>query len=206
MIKLLGKLPREIWVACSGGVDSLAAVDFLKNNHRVSVVFVHHGTEASDQGMIKVCEYADTHALPVVVKYIDTHRPRQQSQEEYWRRERYEFFDELHNEWPLVTAHHLDDCVETYVWSMCHGRGKVIPHRRGRVIRPFLLNSKQELIDWAELHGLSWHDDASNHDIKYTRNLVRHEVLPQVLRVNPGIAQVVRRIVKDNFDLDRHQY
>ena len=205
MIKLLGKLPQKLWVACSGGVDSMAALDFLKNNHSVSAVFVHHGTEASDHGMVKVFEYADDNDIPVVVKYINAVRPKEQSQEEFWRQERYDFFDELNNDWPVVTAHHLDDCVETYVWSMCHGTAKVIPHSRGRVLRPFLLNTKQELIDWATRKNLSWHEDASNQNTRYTRNLVRHNVLPELLKVNPGISQVVRRIVQRNFDLDLHQ-
>jgi tRNA(Ile)-lysidine synthase len=181
-------------------------VDFLKNNHRVSVVFVHHGTEASDLGMRTVMEYAALHDVPVMVNYISTNKPSELSQEEFWRHQRYDFFDSLNNDWPVVTAHHLDDCVETYVWSMCHGTGKVVPYRRGRVLRPFLLNTKQELQNWAERRSLTWHDDASNADVKYTRNLVRHEVVPQILRVNPGIHQVVRRIVNDNFSLDKHQY
>lgn len=206
MIKLLGTLPRELWVACSGGVDSMAALDFLKNNHDVSVLFVHHGTEASDQGMIRVCSYCDEQGISMVVKYINNTKPKDQSQEEFWRQERYDFFDDLGNDWPVVTAHHLNDCVETYIWSMCHGIAKVIPYRRGRVVRPFLLNTKQELTNWATRKGLKWHDDASNQNTRYTRNLVRHEVMPKILQINPGIEQVVRRIVQDNFDLDKHQY
>jgi len=206
MIRLLDQLPRELWIACSGGVDSLAAADFLRRNHQVSMIFVHHGTEASNQGMQTVMEYADKNNLAVVVNYISESKPARQSTEEFWRHQRYDFFDSLNNDWPVVTAHHLDDCVETYVWSMCHGTGKVIPYRRGRVLRPFLLNTKQSLIDWALRKGLTWQEDTSNTDIKYTRNLVRHEVLPKILQVNPGIHSVVRKIVQNNFSQARYQY
>lgn len=205
MIKLLGKLPREIWLACSGGVDSMAALDFLKNNHEVSVLFVHHGTQASDLGMLRVFEYCEREDIPIVVKYLQAAKPKDQSEEEHWRQERYDFFDNLDNDWPVVTAHHLDDCVETYVWSMCHGTGKVVQYRRGRVVRPFLLNTKQELINWALRKNLSWHEDASNQNTRYTRNLVRHSVMPELLKVNPGLATVVKNIIQRNFDLDLHQ-
>lgn len=205
MIKLLGSVPRQVYVACSGGVDSMVAVDFLKNRHDVQVLFVHHGTNASDHGMLKVFDYCNEHDIPVLVKYLHKECNQGQSQEEFWRQERYSFFDELNTDWPVVTAHHLDDCVETYVWSMCHGTGKVVQYRRGRVIRPFLLNTKQELISWAQRHNLEWHEDASNQNIKYTRNLVRHEVLPKLLTVNPGLGTVVKNIVKRNFELDLYQ-
>lgn len=205
MIKLLGSVPRQVYVACSGGVDSMVAVDFLKNRHDVHVLFVHHGTAASDHGMLRVFDYCDEYNIPVLVKYLHAERDQNQSQEEFWRQERYSFFDELDTDWPVVTAHHLDDCVETYVWSMCHGTGKVVQYRRGRVIRPFLLNAKQELISWAQRHSLEWHEDASNQNIKYTRNLVRHEVLPKLLAVNPGLKTVVKNIVKRNFELDLYQ-
>lgn len=205
MIRLLNNLPRELWVACSGGVDSMTALDFLKNNHRVSVVFVHHGTDASNAGVSVVGKYCEQNHIPLVIKMITGNKPKELSTEEYWRDCRYDFFNELNNDWPVITAHHLDDCVETYVWSMCHGTAKVIPYRRGKILRPFLLNTKQELVSWAQRHGLEWHEDASNQDTGYTRNLVRHEVLPKLLTVNPGLSTVVKNIVQRNFDFDRYQ-
>jgi tRNA(Ile)-lysidine synthase len=198
MIKLLGKIPAEIYVACSGGVDSMAALDFLRRRHDVTVIFVHHGTENSTLGQLVVAEYCTQHQIPMLVSQIDLSlKTAAVSWEEFWREQRYQEFDRL--DLPVVTAHHLDDCVETYIWSMCHGTAKVIPHQRNQVIRPFLLNTKQCLAEWCQRHQVSWHDDTSNWDTKYTRNRVRHDVMPRILEINPGIHKVVRRIVEKKF-------
>jgi len=198
MIKLLGRVPDNVFVACSGGADSMAALDFLRRRHEVTAVFVHHGTENSTAGQQVVAEYCNQHDIAMFVTNID-HRKKaaEQSPEEFWREQRYAEFDRLGQ--TVVTAHHLDDCVETYIWSMCHGTAKVIPHRRHRTIRPFLLNTKAELVSWCQRHQVSWHDDTSNWDTKYTRNRVRHDVMPRILEVNPGIHKVVRRIVEKKF-------
>jgi len=61
-------------------------------------------------------------------------------------------------------------------------------------VRPFLQASKTELKAWCERHDVSWIYDPSNEDISYSRNRIRHEVMPQVLKVNPGFLSVVQRL------------
>jgi tRNA(Ile)-lysidine synthase len=100
----------------------------------------------------------------------------------------------------VITAHHLDDCVETYLWSMMHGTAKVIPYRRNKVVRPFLLTPKEELIDWANRNQVPWVNDESNKDTKFMRNYVRHELVPHAVHVNPGLSKVVARKVKEIYE------
>ena len=198
MLRLSGRIPRELAVACSGGVDSMAALDFLRRSRQVTAVFVDHGTEASRQGAAVVSAYCHEHEIPMWVYRIDnSQKPRDSSWEEFWRDQRYQEF--LRLDMPVVTAHHLDDCVETWIWTSCHGHPRVIPWRRGTVIRPFLQCTKQALESWCQRKGVEWAEDPSNQDVSYTRNLVRREVMPQILRVNPGIARVVLRRVQDNL-------
>jgi tRNA(Ile)-lysidine synthase len=116
-----------------------------------------------------------------------------ESQEEYWRRERYDFLSGLG---PVVTCHHLDDCVETYIWSSLHGTPKVIPLTRNNVIRPFLTTRKQDLIYWCESHNVPWIEDESNKNSRYTRNYIRNELMPHALHVNPGLPKLVKKIVE----------
>lgn len=86
---------------------------------------------------------------------------------------------------------------------MMHGTAKVIPYRRNRVVRPFLLTPKADLVAWAERNSVPWINDASNVDTKYMRNYVRHELMPHALHVNPGLAKVVaRKVEKVNLDVD----
>ena len=66
MIRLQGKLPREVFVACSGGVDSMAVVDFLRNNHDITLCYFNHETAHSDKAAEFVARYATDNNLPLM--------------------------------------------------------------------------------------------------------------------------------------------
>ena len=194
MIKLQGKLPRKIYVACSGGIDSMAALDFLKRNHDVFVLHFNHGTHHGMKAMKFVNNYCADNDIGFLTN-VGTPRPKidRESQEEYWRSIRYDWLERC-TERQIVTAHHLDDCVETWVMSSMHGTGKIIPHSRNdRVLRPFRMTRKRDLELWANLKNVPYITDDSNDDVKYTRNYIRHEMMPHVLRVNPGIHKMLKK-------------
>jgi tRNA(Ile)-lysidine synthase len=193
MIQIQGKIPRKIHVACSGGVDSLAIAHFLSRSHSVTLVCVDHLTAASAAG-IEASRQLD---LPMIVKTIGGAKGGRMSQEEYWRNERYKIFHAI--DAPVITGHHLDDCVETWIWSSMHGEGKVIPFANKNVIRPFRLNRKDEFIKYATQNQLTWAEDSSNADTKYMRNFIRHDMMECVLRVNPGIHKVIRKKLINEF-------
>ena len=194
LIKLQGKLPREVYVACSGGVDSMAVVDFLRNNHDVTVCYFNHRTAHSKDAFRFVTTYCTENNLPCLIGEISRDKLPEESQEEYWRKERYRFFHSLNAQ--VITAHHLDDCVETWVWSSMHGTGKIIPYANKNVIRPFRMTRKRDSQLWADLKNVPHVEDDSNADTCYTRNYIRHEMMPHVLRVNPGIHKTVAKKVK----------
>jgi tRNA(Ile)-lysidine synthase len=78
-----------------------------------------------------------------------------------------------------------------------HGTGKIIPYSRNdRVYRPFRLNRKRDLELWASLNNVPHLEDDSNADLCYTRNYIRHTMMPNVLKVNPGIHKVIAKKVK----------
>lgn len=191
MIKLLGSVPKDICLACSGGVDSMVALDFLRRKHNVVVAFYNHGTETSKEAFNFLKKYCSTYALAFVSGVLTDLKPQDESFEEFWRNARYSFLDKL--PYPVVTAHHLDDCVETWVWSSMHGQPKLPLYRRGNVFRPFMLNQKARLIEWAEDHNVPYVQDQSNDDVRFTRNYIRKEMMPHVLKVNPGIYKVIRK-------------
>ena len=152
MIKLQGKLPRQIWLACSGGVDSMAALDFLRRNHQVNVLHFDHGTEHGAKARKFLERYCTEKQIPLTVGgFSDSDYktpPARMSKEEWWRESRYEFLDKFFTV-PVITCHHLDDCVETWVMSSMHGTGKWVPYRRKHIIRPFRLTRKRDLEMWA---------------------------------------------------------
>lgn len=196
MIKLLFPLPKKLTIALSGGVDSVAITDFLSRKHNVSCAFFHHGTENSERAFTFVNNFCKERNLSLTIGYLKNEKHKKQSQEEFWRDERYKFLEQFET---VITGHHLDDVVETYIWSSMHGTSKLIPTVRNNVLRPFLTTRKSEFVNWCERKSINWCEDLSNNDTKYTRNLIRHELLPVVLKVNPGIHSTVKKLVEKSL-------
>lgn len=169
----------------------MAALDFLRRSHRVSVAFFNHGTESSMIEHDFLHNYCKDRKIGMVTGTIDKLSVRGLSQEEHWRNERYKFLDSIGHS--VVTAHHLDDAAETWVWASMHGTPKLPQITRGNVIRPFLATRKQDLVSWCVNNSVPWIEDASNLDTKFTRNYIRNVMMPHALRVNPGIHKMVKK-------------
>lgn len=198
MIKIQGTVPREVVVAVSGGADSMAVLDFLRNNHDVSVAFFDHGTDVSKNALRFVSDYCQKNSLSMLVgRNAQVDKKPNESWEEFWRIKRYEYFHTINS--TVVTGHHLDDCVETWVWSSMHGTGKIIPYENKNVIRPFRLTKKRDLEMWCNLKNVPFIQDETNFDTKYIRNYIRHEMMPHVLKVNPGIHKTIKKKVLQSF-------
>lgn len=200
MFKLLCPIPRTVYVAVSGGVDSMAALNFLARSHDVSAVFFDHG----DSHALGALDFIQQYCRKINVKVLDgalmRSKSNDESLEEYWRSERYRFFDHVveQEQRPIVTAHHLDDAVETWVWSSLNGQ-PTLPHvMRGQLLRPFLATPKRELIDWAVRHSVPWMEDPTNNDMRRTRNIIRNEGMDFIHKVNPGIETMIRKKLLEN--------
>jgi len=198
MIKLLTPLPKKLFVACSGGVDSMAALDFLSRKHDVTAAFFDHGTDTSIKSFYFLAKVLKERNIKIVDGAVMRERKKDESLEEYWRNERYKFLDTL--DAPVVTAHHLDDAVETWVWSSMHGQPKLPDIYRNNIIRPFLTTPKRELVDWCIKHNVPWYDDMTNLDTKYMRNYIRHEAMPVVQKINPGIQKTIKKKLLNKLD------
>lgn len=202
MLKFERKLPREFYVACSGGVDSMAVLHFLTNRARAlpRVAYFNHGTAHSDGAEVFVRNYCSANHLPLIVGRVSRERVGRESPEEFWRNERYAFLHSL--DLPVITAHNLNDCMETWIFSCLNGEGKLIPYRNRNVIRPFRQTPKSEFISWCTRHGVDWAEDASNTNTAYARNRIRHNILPEALLVNPGLEKVIRKKIMAEAAVD----
>jgi tRNA(Ile)-lysidine synthase len=188
MIKLLAKVPKTIYLGLSGGVDSVGAYTFLSNSKRnIIPVFFDHGTETSKQALSFLKDLYPTLQVGTIQKDKD----RRESWEEYWRNERYTYLYALDQS--VVICHHLDDVVETWLFSSIHGQSKLIPVQTRNIIRPFLITDKSVLKSICIKHKKEWIEDESNEDLSYMRNRIRQKVLPEVLQVNPGIKTTLRK-------------
>ena len=200
MIRLLGKFPKDsFYVAVSGGIDSMFAYDFMNNGRHICLpLFFNHGTETSQKAMEFLnrkfgsgWHYGNIHGS----------KPKGKSWEEFWRDERYKFFHGIKQQ--IVTAHHLNDQIETWVWSSMHGNPKLIPYNNKNVIRPFLMTPKIEIEKWVSKKKVEWIEDESNKDVKYQRNRIRQNMMPEILKINPGIGTVISKKVLKQYN-DSH--
>jgi tRNA(Ile)-lysidine synthase len=193
MIRILGNIPKgEFGLACSGGVDSMAVVNFLLNGGwNPNILYFNHNTEHGKLAEEFVTNYCERHNLRLTIGRTEI-KP-QSNKEKIWSDLRYEFFSKF--DFPIITCHHLDDCVETYLFSCLRGFQSVIPYSKGNVIRPFLLNEKSQFYKWCETKRVPFIEDESNKCVDYSRNRIRHNIVPEAILVNPGLKTVVRKMI-----------
>ena len=190
MIDIVGRIPREVTVACSGGPDSMAVLDFLRRGHEVTAAYFNHGTSHGMLAQELVEEYCDANGVPLVVGMIERARDPKMSLEEFWRNERYGFFAQLGE---VVTGHNLGDVVEWWLMSSVHGEAKLIPYRNQNVFRPFMATPKKEFVSWCERKSVPFLVDPGNASHKYARSLMRTKVVPLMKVINPGIEKVLKK-------------
>lgn len=208
MIRILGSIPKSVAVAVSGGPDSMAALDFcIRGGRRVSAIYFNHGTEHGDEAEDFIRKYCDDNNIRLMVGVPHRAKEKSESPEEYWRNIRYHYFTRVTN-LPIITAHTLDDQVEQWIFTSLHGNPRLIPYERVEtvfenesskvlnIIRPFILNKKSVLVNWCYRKNVPYVIDPSNFDSKYMRSLIRNEIVPNALRVNPGLHKVIAKKIR----------
>lgn len=176
----------------------MAIADFYKRgNKNFRLAYFNHGTIQADMMQAFVGNWALKNDVIFYHGKISREKLKSESQEEYWRNERYHWLNSFNL--PIVTCHHLDDAVETWIFSSLHGNPKLIAAKNKMVYRPFLLNTKQELIDWCTRHKVEWLEDQSNKNVEFPRNRIRHNIVPEALKVNPGLHKVIRKKIMEEF-------
>ena len=199
MIRIIGQIPKNVTIACSGGIDSMVFTHFLLHGRRnVNLAYFNHDTQHSHKAQKFVENYAKQNKLNLFIGRVKG-RKGKRSLEEFWRDERYDFLQRTGSDY-TITCHHLDDCVETWLMSSFHGQSKLIPFKRNKnIFRPFLMTSKKIIKQYAERKNIKWIEDPSNQHTNFMRNHVRHNVMPQVLIVNPGISSTIRKKLIETY-------
>lgn len=193
---------KKLLIACSGGIDSVVLTYLLKTlKFNVSLAhcnFSLRGKE-SDGDEDFVIGLADKFSIPVINKTFDTKeysKKHKISIQMAARDLRYNWFDELCDKQGfdfVLTAHHLDDDLETFFINLSRGtglRGFIgIPKMKDKIVRPLLNFSRDEILLYAKENNIAWREDSSNIKTDYLRNQLRIEVIPKFKDVNKRVLQ-----------------
>lgn len=201
ILKNIPSKGNEVVVAFSGGADSSCLVHLcVRKGCKVTLAHYVHSKDGTTQEEIDhVDNLAKRLNLPVIRGYQEETNSKAGGLQEIWRKGRYEFLKSLvKNDRSVLVGTNLDDSTETYVFSSLRGASKVIHYEFCYgVYRPLISVRRSDIIHYLTDIGEFWFEDPSNKDTdKHDRNYVRHNLMPNVLRINPGIHSMVDRIRK----------
>lgn len=202
----------KIGVAVSGGRDSMSLLHYLvehQNDLLINVIAIHveHGIRGqeslSDQAF--VLDYCSQHDIPICYTTVDVPGYAKEhliGVEQAARELRYRYFDELLKKGvvdKIATAHQLDDQCETVLMRIFRGTGvkglEGIPSARsGKYIRPMLSLSRLDISEYCDAEQVPHVEDSTNYNLEYTRNFIRHEVLPVVEKMFPQYRKSIERL------------
>lgn len=199
---------KKLLIAVSGGIDSMVLVHlFNRLGYDISLAHCNFGLrgEESDGDEKFVTDYANKNNLQIFATRFDTvsfASDNKLSVQVAARQLRYIWFRQLmdeHNLDYLLTAHHLDDSIETFLINFTRGTGPEglvgIPQQNERTVRPLLPFSRNEIEAFAAANGITWREDSSNASDKYLRNKIRHDVVPVLKSLNPAFGDSFRQTI-----------
>ena len=190
---------KKLLLATSGGIDSMVMVDlFHKLNYKIAIAhcnFQLRNVESFEDEKF-VVDFAHKHNIPIYTTKFDTQafaNDYKLSIQLAARELRYHWFDELledENYDYILTAHHADDNLETFLINLSRGTGLEgltgIPEQNDQVIRPLLTFSRADIEVYAQDNKIEWREDSSNASDKYLRNKIRHDLVPLFKALNPN--------------------
>ncbi len=200
----------QVFVACSGGLDSMVLVDVLqKMKIQVRVLHCNFGLRAaeSDGDEVFVRDYCETNHIPLEVKRFDVStlkKNENHSIQQLARDLRYAWFEEVIRNYEdalLCTAHHHDDDIEQVLLRLLSS-GRIldlggIAHARDYIRRPLLEVKKADLLQYANENNVPWREDSSNAEGNYTRNKIRLELIPLLKEIDPRYERALTRLANE---------
>lgn len=202
-------------VGVSGGADSMCLLHYLLSVQEewdltLLVLNVEHGIrgEASVQDSAFVKAFCEAKGIPFQGISVDVPAEaatRGKGIEETARELRYAFFERVNAD-KIATAHNASDNLETLLFRLVRGTGIKgaggIPPVRGRIIRPLLDCTSEDIRQYCADNGIPYVNDTTNDDSRYARNYLRHEVIPLLKRLNPSVEEAGARFIRSAAEAD----
>jgi tRNA(Ile)-lysidine synthase len=201
---------KKLLIAISGGLDSVVLYHLLSAlNLDVSLAHCNFQLRENESDLDAefVKKISQESSNKIFIKKFDTKhysKTNKLSTQIAARELRYYWFQELTKEHHLdfiLTAHHADDNLETFLINLTRGSGLEgftgIPKINGNIVRPLLPFSREEILAYANENKIDWREDASNASTKYTRNKIRHQVLPVLKEINPSLLSSFEKTIEN---------
>ena len=201
---------KKVLVAISGGLDSVVLAHLITElNFDISLAHCNFQLRGKESNLDEafVLQISKEKTLPVFIKKFDTEifaKKNKLSIQIAARQLRYKWFEELISEHHfdyVLTAHHADDNLETFLINLTRGSGldgfTGIPAINRNIIRPLLTSSRDEILTFAKEKNIEWREDESNSSIKYVRNKIRHQVIPVLKEINPSLLETFSKTSKN---------
>ncbi|MFD1096459.1 tRNA lysidine(34) synthetase TilS [Salegentibacter chungangensis] len=210
-------IQSRLLLAVSGGVDSVVLAR-LCEKARLDFSIAHCNFnlrgEESDKDQQFVEDLAEDLDVAMYSQNFDTEKYAEDkgiSIQMAARELRYDWFDELRNLFKfdyVLTAHHANDNLETFLINLVRGTGleglSGIKVENNKIIRPLLEFTRKEIEEYAKRENIDWREDSSNASTKYMRNKIRHDIVPALEDLNPQLLQSFAQTqshLKENQDL-----
>lgn len=208
----------SVAIGLSGGLDSVVLLHLLHSlaprfQLQLSAIHVHHGISPHADHWADFCSQLCAQlGLPIkIAKVKITQLNQGLGIEAAARQLRYAAFAELHTNF-IALAHHADDQAETLLLQLLRGSGlkgaaampmlKAAQHGLPALLRPLLPVSRQNLVNYATEHSLSWIEDESNADTHYARNFLRHQIFPTLAQKFPSYRHTLSRSAQHFAEAD----
>lgn len=205
----------KIIIAVSGGVDSMVLLDIMTKilpSKNIVVGHINHKKRTeSDQEYTSIKTIVEDYKC-TFEGYIYQHTTKNNFQASA-RKARYQFFQALaqkYNANYILTAHHLDDQIETIFMRITRGSSFTgysgmksrIKRRNYTIVRPLLQTPKEDLYTYAKEYNIAYFEDASNEEDTYTRNRFRNHIVPLLKEENPTFFEKMIQFVEYMEDAD----
>jgi tRNA(Ile)-lysidine synthase len=190
----------KLIIAISGGIDSVVLAYLCKAlnfNFALAHCNFNLRDKESDTDEAFIVELAEKLDVEVFIQNFDTQsyaKANKRSIQMAARELRYNWFAELAEQLQfnyILTAHHADDNLETFLINFTRGTGlnglTGIPVINANIVRPLLQFSREDIEAYANMESIKWREDSSNASRKYLRNKLRHEVIPILKEINPQL-------------------
>ncbi|MFT2009062.1 tRNA lysidine(34) synthetase TilS [Pontibacter sp. 13R65] len=196
----------RILATVSGGIDSVVLCEVLHQlKFDFAIAHCNFGlrAEESEADQVFVKKLAKKYEVPFFTENFSTTAFAQQeniSTQMAARTLRYNWFEQVRQQEGydyIATAHHSNDTSETILLHLTKGTGIAglhgIPPKNGRIIRPLLSLTKDDIYEFVTANQIIWREDSSNQSVKYQRNKIRHDVIPVLKEINPNLEETLQQ-------------